>query len=302
MHLNIAFFSTFDSHQQASAYQDIAIGQMVASAGGGSAHKARVVSANKSAEFIASMLVDCGNKAFLFAARESERRNQKIDLDAIESDMWDRAATQHAKRFVEGETHSAFLQENRKLGRVSTAVINPSTNEKIDTRTFGNSRARHRTNTNRLEAVPKVKPPPLYPCGRKKPKSGEGMGSLFASAVTPPSKSVYPALKTASSDAEGSEDDMMFVGSRDDVIDDMLTRVTRRAFDQTGVFQSVVNVDSGEVEKSCEVSKGSISLYKNICSKREIARDVIGETISRREVSSSIECLDIVKPFVDDAN
>ena len=58
-------------------------------------------------------------------------------------------------------------------------------------------------------------------------------------------------------------------------------------------------MDLGEVEK---VSKGSISLYKNICKKREIAHDVIGKTIERREVSSSIECLNIVKPFVDDAN
>ena len=135
-----------------------------------------------------------------------------------------------------------------------------------------------------------------------------------ASAVTPPHRSSYPTLKCTSmaeyidlvsppllkksppSQKKKAKD------VDDDVVDDMLARVTDRAFDQTGVFQSVVNVDSGEVEKSCKVSKGSISLYKNICSKREIARDVIGETISRREVSSSIECLDIVKPFVDDAN
>ena len=82
-----------------------------------------------------------------------------------------------------------------------------------------------------------------------------------------------------------------------DPVDDMVERVTRRAFDQTGVLQSVVNVDSGVVEK---VSMDKVSLYKNVQQNSAIVRAVIGETLARREVSSSIECLDVIKPFVQE--
>ena len=83
----------------------------------------------------------------------------------------------------------------------------------------------------------------------------------------------------------------------DDVVDDMLARVTDRAFDQTGVLQSVVNVDSGKTEEIA--LPGKIRLYNNLCAKKEIVRDVIGATLKRREVATSIECLDTVKPFVN---
>ena len=274
---------------------------MVETSGGGSGSKARLDMAKKSADFITTILAESGKAACSYAAREMERSGKQTELAVIQGDMCDCAAKVHAKTFVESNAHSTFLQESRKMGRVGTVVVNPSTNELIDTRAYGNTRARHRANNNRLEGATKMKPPPLYPAGSKKVQRMDE--PLFATAVTPQRKSAYPPLKSAQSVevvecclSEEDEEDIIIVGNR---VDDMLYRVTRRAFDQTGVFQSVINVESGQVEK---ISNEKISLYKNICSKREIARDVISKTLERREVSSSIECLKIVKPFIDDYN
>ena len=56
-------------------------------------------------------------------------------------------------------------------------------------------------------------------------------------------------------------------------------------------------MDSGVVEK---VSMDKVSLYKNVQQNSAIVRAVIGETLARREVSLSIECLDVIKPFVQE--
>lgn len=279
---------------------------MLEEAAGGNATKARKANAQASAGFITNILIESGRAAFSSADREMRSKGKVMEYGAIEADMYDRAAMTHAKSFVEGDVHSAYLQESRKMGRVGTVVMNPETNEEIDTRTYGNSRARHRSNNNRLSNTPKVKPPPLYPAGSA--KVARKMSPHYASAVTPPSRSVYPQLKSVE-EIDISPDtksvDMVNLYSDSDLddcrvidpVDDMVERVTRRAFDQTGVLQSVVNVDSGVVEK---VSMDKVSLYKNVQQNSAIVRAVIGETLARREVSSSIECLDVIKPFVQE--
>ena len=53
----------------------------------------------------------------------------------------------------------------------------------------------------------------------------------------------------------------------EDRINDVLAQVGSRTFDQTNVFQSVLNVDSGQTE-TVEVNKGSISFYVHFLKKR----------------------------------
>ena len=209
---------------------------MLEVAAGGSAIKARNANTQASAGFITSILVVSGRAAFASAEREMRSNGMMIEYGAIEADMYDRAAMTHAKSFVEGGVHSAYLQESRKMGRVGTVVMNPETNEEIDTRTYGNSRARHRSNNNRLSNTPKVKPPPLYPAGSA--KVARKMSPHYASAVTPPSRSVYPQLKSVE-EIDISPDtksvDMVNLYSDSDLddcrviepVDDMVERVTR---------------------------------------------------------------------------
>ena len=72
---------------------------------------------------------------------------------------------------------------------------------------------------------------------------------------------------------DNEEEVFMFVNNKLDVVDKMLTWVTNRAFDQTGVLQLVLNLDSGETEQVIGLA-GSLSLYKHLCAKKEIVRDV----------------------------
>jgi len=76
----------------------------------------------------------------------------------------------HSERFIEGTAHSAYLQKARKKGRMGTVVVNPFTNDLIDTRSFGNGRARHRASNNLLKGAKKRKPPSLHPTGSVKDK------------------------------------------------------------------------------------------------------------------------------------
>ena len=103
----------------------------------------RKESAKRSADFISSILAESGAAAFSFAERIIEEKGVVMSGVQIEQDMYDRAASTHAKRFVESSAHSAFLQESRKKGRMGTMVVNPSTQKLIDTCSFGNSSARH---------------------------------------------------------------------------------------------------------------------------------------------------------------
>ena len=53
----------------------------------------------------------------------------------------------------------------------------------------------------------------------------------------------------------------------EDRVNEVLARVGSQAFDQTNVFQSVLNMDSGQTE-AVEVNKESISFYANFLQKR----------------------------------
>ena len=174
-----------------------------------------------------------------------------IDSKEINDDMFERAALRHVKEFTPDSAHALFLQGMRSKGRVGTIVENPTTQEQIDTRTYGNSRVRHRENNNRLmsdseSGVASTPPPPLYPQGsEKKGKStGDEEKTFFASFVTPQrnsrmvkdSNSSYPALMQSNVDIASVLDSS--------TTDSMLARVKTRAFKDTGVM-TVLNIDLG---------------------------------------------------------
>ena len=104
--------------------------------------------------------------------------------------------------------------------------------------------------------------------------------------------SSYPALMQSNVDIASVLDSS--------TTDSMLARVKTRAFKDTGVMP-VLNVDSGEDENVNPHPK-KIKRYKNIAANSEMVRDIIGRTMQIRPVSTSIEVLEMVAPFVDDNN
>ena len=56
-------------------------------------------------------------------------------------------------------------------------------------------------------------------------------------------------------------------------------------------------MDSGKTEEI--PSQGKIRLCKILCAKKEIVRDIIGATLKRRVLATSIEYFDTVKPYVN---
>ena len=79
----------------------------------------------------------------------------------------------------------------------------------------------------------------------------------------------------------------------------MLSRVTHRAFVESGVVQQVMNVDSGELEEAQKkVKKSSRQLYLNIVQQKETARDIVGNVLQMRPASNSLEALGVVENFM----
>ena len=220
----------------------------------------------------------------------------------------------------------------RGLGHAGMVVVNPKNDRKIDTRSFGSNRASQRAYNNKLvvygeENIVKLKRLSLFPsaCLEKRKYDEDedeelnmwedmlsGIGNMkkngVASAVTPTHRSSYPTLKCTSMaeyvdlvspplKKSPPSQKKKVKDVDDDVVDDMLARVTNRAFDQTGVLQLVVNVDLGKTEEIA--SPGKIHVYNKLCAKKEIVCDVIVSTFKRRKVATSIECLDTVKPFIN---
>ena len=80
---------------------------------------------------------------------------------------------------------------------------------------------------------------------------------------------------------------------------DMLSRVTHRAFVESGVVQQVMNVDSGELEEvPKKVKKSSRQLYLNIVQQKETARDIVGNVLQMCPASTSLEALGVVENFM----
>ena len=77
-----------------------------------------------------------------------------------------------------------------------------------------------------------------------------------------------------------------------DDIDTMVSRVTHRAFMNTGVIQDVFNVETGELEVGDKNAHSS--LYMTIKEKGEVTRDIVGRTIQVQPTSSSLDVLEVV--------
>ena len=149
------------------------------------------MAAKESADLMSVILQQSAEAAFTCAAQVMQKNHIIIDSKEINDDMFERAALRHVKEFTPDSAHAPFLQGMRSKGRVGTIVENPTTQEQIDTRTYGNSRARHREPNNRLmsdsESGVASPPPPLYPQGyeRKGKSTGEEEMTFLVSFVTP---------------------------------------------------------------------------------------------------------------------
>jgi len=136
------------------------------------------MAAKESADLMSVILQQSAEAAFTCAAQVMQKNRIIIVSKEINDDMFERAALRHVKEFTPDSAHAPFLQGMRSKGRVGTIVENPTTQEQIDTRTYGNSRARHRETNNRLmsdsESGVASKPPPLYPQGSEKKGKSTG--------------------------------------------------------------------------------------------------------------------------------
>ena len=81
------------------------------------------------------------------------------------------------------------------------------------------------------------------------------------------------------------------------VIDSMVKRVRRCAFIESGVVQEVMDVDTGEVT-ICEKAERRRVVYRNINQFREMARDIVRNTLESRPASTSLEVIKVVDKFL----
>ena len=179
------------------------------------------------------------------------------------------------------DSHLQYLQQQRAKGHVGTIVTNPHNGEEIDTRVFSDSRRLHRKRNNRLLAdTTDDQPPSLYPDGSEKKKRANDIVVYRAGPNVVSSTPISNYSSVSSLDNESK-------------IDDMMQRVRQRAFNESGVL-NIINVDEGCIESQ----KVDTNLYNTIQKKKEVARDIIGHTLFAREESTSLDCLNVVKPFI----
>ena len=123
---------------------------------------------------MATILSQSADAAFRCASQVMVKNGIVISSNDINEDMFDRAAFAQVKQFTPISCHAPFLQGMRESGRVGHIVDLSATNDKIDTRAFGNCRARYRSDNNNLkdDGVTVVsKPPSLFPTGKPTKKS-----------------------------------------------------------------------------------------------------------------------------------
>ena len=111
--------------------------------GGGGAIEERKDLAKKSVESMTITLQECGKASFLLASRIVEEKGVSISCSEIKSNIYDYAASMHAKSFHSMSKYSTYLEEEKRKERIYIVVKNPSTLRLIDDRSFGNSRTQH---------------------------------------------------------------------------------------------------------------------------------------------------------------
>ena len=160
----------------------------------------------------------------------------------------------------------------------------------MDARGFGSQRRNHRQVNNRLNVEANAKTPSLFPEGSSKDKytaERKGDGKLHIPLLDD-NEPEHISLYSSSVELD-----------KENQVEAMVVRITTRAFEKTGVFQSVFNVDSGEVEENVFASKREdMQVYKAISTSKGLVRDIVGTTLGMREAASSLDVLEVVKPFV----
>ena len=281
----------------------------------------RQAAAKASADLMTTILNQSAEAAFRCASQVMVQNKIIIPAEDIQDDMMERAAIQHVKRYHESSSHAPFLQGMREKGRIGTVVSNPVTGALIDTRAYGGRRARHREQNNRLKrdgASEVLKPPSLFPFGSEKesvadkrkrnasrPYFGPGENAVVDCCLqddTGADASAADGAPTFFSEVTPQRLQRGVDLTMSDVTtttDDMLSRVTHRAFVDSGVVQQVLNVDSGEVEMNPKKQKrGSRELYLSMVKEKETARDIVGNVLKMRPGTTSIEALGVVENFM----
>ena len=269
----------------------------------------RQAAAKASADLMTTILNQSAEAAFRCASQVMIRNKIIIPAKDIQYDMMERAVLQHVKMYHEFSTHAPFLQGMREKGRVGTVVPNPVTGTLIDTRAYGGRRARHREQNNRLKrdgASEVLKPPSLFPFGSEKRKRntsrsyfGPGDHAVVDCCVGDDDVSAADGATSFFSTVTPQRAVDLTLTNTTTTTNDMLSRVTHRAFVESGVVQQVMNVDLGELEEvPKKVKKSSRQLYLNIVQQKETARDIVGNILQMRPVSTSLEALGVVENFM----
>ena len=76
-------------------------------------------------------------------------------------------------------------------------------------------------------------------------------------------------------------------------INEMLRSVSHYAFMSAGALE-ILNVESVKIEKNEE----NIFLFKSLQKRKDVTHDVIRHTLGVRESTTSLDCLQVVKPFI----
>ena len=108
----------------------------------------RKMAAKESVDLMSTILQQSAETAFTCASRVMKKNTIIIDAKEINDDIFECIDRQNVKKFHLDLRNTTCLKGIRSKGRIDTTVKYPITHNQIDTRIFGNSRARHRADNN----------------------------------------------------------------------------------------------------------------------------------------------------------
>ena len=134
---------------EASAFQDITVAQTVEKGAGTLILRNQKVKV--SSDLMVTILSQSSDNAFKCTSSVVTKNRIVMSSKDINDDMFNRAALSQVKQFTSSSSHTPFLRQMRENGRVGYIVDHPTTDKKIDSCSFGNSKTRYRSYNNNLK-------------------------------------------------------------------------------------------------------------------------------------------------------